>query len=152
MNEPTTPLNAAIENFKKTFENRSFSGRHPELGKMIKCAVCGRRHRSSVVCEQKYSFEAKSRPRHIPKAKRYFPHHSKSDLQLIERTRVVFNRNVPHNGNWFPLLDTESLMKTSRREAQKELVAEEEAIAKKKRRQRDISRRINLGLLPGGSR
>lgn len=27
---------------------RSFSGRHPDLGKMFKCQVCGRRHRSSV--------------------------------------------------------------------------------------------------------
>jgi hypothetical protein len=34
--------------------SRSFSGRHPELGKMIKCQVCGRRHRAVEKCEQKF--------------------------------------------------------------------------------------------------
>ena len=33
---------------------RSFSERHPELGKMINCAVCRSRHRSSQKCEQKF--------------------------------------------------------------------------------------------------
>jgi hypothetical protein len=34
---------------------RSFSGRHPELGKMIKCQVCGRRHRENErKCEQQF--------------------------------------------------------------------------------------------------
>jgi hypothetical protein len=40
----------ALEEIKR----RSFSGRHPELGKMIKCQVCQKRHRSSVKCEQKF--------------------------------------------------------------------------------------------------
>jgi hypothetical protein len=40
----------ALEEIKR----RSFSARHPELGKMIKCAVCNLRHRSSVKCEQKF--------------------------------------------------------------------------------------------------
>jgi|SRR5579859_849618 len=35
--------------------SRSFSGRHPELGKMINCPVCSRRHRSFIVCEQKFT-------------------------------------------------------------------------------------------------
>lgn len=34
---------------------RSFSGRHPELGKMIKCQVCGRRHRAVETHEQKFA-------------------------------------------------------------------------------------------------
>ena len=33
---------------------RSFSARHPELGKMVKCQVCNRRHRDSIKCEQKF--------------------------------------------------------------------------------------------------
>jgi hypothetical protein len=33
---------------------RSYSERHPELGKMIKCQVCRSRHRSSQKCEQKF--------------------------------------------------------------------------------------------------
>jgi hypothetical protein len=34
--------------------SRSYSERHPELGKMINCAVCRSRHRSSQKCEQKF--------------------------------------------------------------------------------------------------
>src|SRR6202158_4626156 len=40
----------ALEEIKR----RSFSGRHPELGKMIKCQVCQKRHRDSIKCEQKF--------------------------------------------------------------------------------------------------
>src|SRR6267142_6448767 len=39
----------------KEIHARSFSGRYPELGKMIKCSVCNRRHRASVVHEQKFA-------------------------------------------------------------------------------------------------
>lgn len=38
--------------------NRSFSGRHPELGKMINCRVCDMRHRQNErKCEQKFVAE-----------------------------------------------------------------------------------------------
>jgi hypothetical protein len=40
----------ALEEIKR----RSFSGRHPELGKMVNCQVCRTRHRSSIKCEQKF--------------------------------------------------------------------------------------------------
>lgn len=40
----------ALEEIKR----RSFSGRHPELGRMIKCQVCRLRHRDSLKCEQKF--------------------------------------------------------------------------------------------------
>jgi hypothetical protein len=33
---------------------RSFSERHPELGKMVNCQVCDLRHRASQKCEQKF--------------------------------------------------------------------------------------------------
>jgi hypothetical protein len=41
---------AAAEEFKKSLKWRSFSGRHPELGPMIKCVVCKRRHRDNERC------------------------------------------------------------------------------------------------------
>jgi hypothetical protein len=41
----TLKMFVATESFKKDFKLRSFFGRHPEIGKMIKCAKCGRRHR-----------------------------------------------------------------------------------------------------------
>lgn len=41
-------LIVASEKFKKEFRERSFSGRNPELGPMIKCVQCGLRHRDNV--------------------------------------------------------------------------------------------------------
>lgn len=52
-----TPAEAVLKTADealKEIRGRSFSGRHPELGKMVKCAVCGFRHRSSIVCKQKF--------------------------------------------------------------------------------------------------
>lgn len=46
---------AAAESALKEIKGKSFSGRHPELGKMIKCAVCNRRHREHErKCEQTF--------------------------------------------------------------------------------------------------
>ena len=150
--EPKTSLQISIDNFKKILGARSFGGRHPELGAMVNCGVCGRRHRSNVVCEPVYSAEAKPRHRLIPKAKRYNPHHNQHDLRLIEKTREITRQNVPRNGAHFPLLSVEQLMKTSRLAAERRLDEEREKEAKRIRRQQDVSRRINRGLLPGGSR
>jgi len=40
---------------------RSFSGRHPELGKMVNCAVCGLRHRTINKCEQRFTYKVKDK-------------------------------------------------------------------------------------------
>lgn len=42
----------AIAKLREDIADRSFSGRHPELGKMINCKICGLRHRSSIVCKE----------------------------------------------------------------------------------------------------
>jgi hypothetical protein len=42
----------AIAKLREDIAERSFSGRHPELGKMKKCQICGLRHRSSIVCKE----------------------------------------------------------------------------------------------------
>lgn len=42
----------AIAKIRDEIADRSFSGRHPELGKMVKCQICGQRHRSSIVCKE----------------------------------------------------------------------------------------------------
>jgi hypothetical protein len=47
-----------VEAAEKEVRGRPYSGRHPELGKMIKCQVHGRRHRQfefGVPCEQKFT-------------------------------------------------------------------------------------------------
>jgi hypothetical protein len=53
---PAVSVGAAIAALKalEDLKNRSFSARHPELGRMIKCQVCGLRHRDSIKCEQKF--------------------------------------------------------------------------------------------------
>ena len=50
-------LNAAIADFNTQQYNRSFSERHPKLGKMIKCAICLYRHRANERgCGQVFTF------------------------------------------------------------------------------------------------
>lgn len=44
----------AVQQALVDIRGRSFSGRHPELGKMIKCPVCGLRHRAAQKCEQRF--------------------------------------------------------------------------------------------------
>ncbi len=46
--DETLELFLAKKHFEETFKQRSFSGRNPELGPMVKCAQCGQRHRDNV--------------------------------------------------------------------------------------------------------
>ncbi len=45
--EEIEALQEAAARFEVSLTKRSFSGRNPELGPMIKCHLCGRRHRDS---------------------------------------------------------------------------------------------------------
>jgi hypothetical protein len=50
-------LQKALKAAVKGIEDRSFSGRNPHLGKMIKCQPCGRRHRENEKkCEQVFTY------------------------------------------------------------------------------------------------
>lgn len=50
-------LQAALDDAEKIIEGRTFSDRHPELGKMISCRVCGTRHRKNEKkCEQVFTY------------------------------------------------------------------------------------------------
>lgn len=51
---PTEEATAAALEALVSISGRSFSARHPELGRMVKCQVCNRRHRDSIKCEQKF--------------------------------------------------------------------------------------------------
>jgi len=99
--ENNPELIKSIADFNKSFRERSFSGRHLELGKMISCGVCGRRHRKSEVCEQRFakvrighseeyrqteSVEPKPR-RGIGPKKRMNPHFSKRRITLVQRVK-----------------------------------------------------------------
>jgi hypothetical protein len=55
-------LDTAIAEFEERRHGLSFSGRHPELGKMIKCDGCGLRHRSSIHHERKFATDIHGDP------------------------------------------------------------------------------------------
>lgn len=48
-------VSEAIARIREKEKEKSFSGRHPELGKMINCRICDRRHRSSIACVQVFA-------------------------------------------------------------------------------------------------
>lgn len=53
--QPTEAGQLAAEQALQAIRDRSFSGRHPELGKMINCQICGLRHRENErKCEVHY--------------------------------------------------------------------------------------------------
>lgn len=152
-------------------KHRSFSGRHPELGKMIKCQVCNRRHRQPQ-CTAEYKqlwmdedVETGERtivyatvPLHNQKptikavfgakqfkGKRKSQRPSQKGLQLVELTRALY-----------PSLDgafdtDEDQMKAARAIAEQVLLMRKKAAAKRIRIQQDVSRRINRGLLRSGT-
>lgn len=101
-NAASEDLLKAVESFKQSFRDRSFSGRNPDLGKMIKCRVCTRRHRSSQVCEYQFAKVRVShskenyrqtepmnpKPRYsIGPKNRMNPHFSKRRLILVQRVK-----------------------------------------------------------------
>lgn len=49
-------LQKAIDSVMESITCGSYSQRHPELGKMVKCQVCSRRHRASQKCEQVFTY------------------------------------------------------------------------------------------------
>jgi hypothetical protein len=58
--EELVALGKAAVDALQVIKDRSFAGRHPELGKMINCKFCGRRHRQNErVCSQKFVTENK---------------------------------------------------------------------------------------------
>jgi hypothetical protein len=53
----SSALQAALTDATTAIESRSFSDRHPELGKMVNCRVCSTRHRvNERKCEQKFTY------------------------------------------------------------------------------------------------
>jgi hypothetical protein len=81
----------AIAKFQETFKERTFSQRHPELGKMINCHVCGMRHRSAQVCEQKFAVGPVNPKRRygMGSNKRINPHWNRKRLMIVDLTRQL---------------------------------------------------------------
>lgn len=70
----TLALSLAKQKFEKEFKERSFSGRNPTLGPMIKCAQCGLRHRDNVKHEPiKYTNKPGTSEPMVAETKRFRP-------------------------------------------------------------------------------
>src|SRR6266404_7287931 len=74
-------LQKAINAVLFAIQDRSFSGRNPELGKMVNCRVCGTRHRlNERKCEQKFTYSVGDYE--------YFREDEKGDLVPAYRTAM----------------------------------------------------------------
>lgn len=169
--EPKTTLLEAIAAFNEEHYNKTFAGRHPELGKMINCQVCSLRHRSSQPCEQKFAvgthdprpegekIELRCENAHPggptrndvfgnqAKGKRRNPHYSARKRALVQLTRDIFHEDFEPYFN-----DHVASMKSARGIAMGKLRRDRHVEAASLRRQQDVSRRINCGLLAGSAR
>lgn len=152
----TPELAAAIEKFQQKFAQGSYSERHTELGKMINCPKCGLRHRQGDKLMQESTahgtqdaatLEYPSRAA-VTKGKRLLPHHSARLLQLVERTRKIFHEDIEPYFH----MEGNRLILRARRKAAIVLARERKVVSNAHRRIQDVSRRINFGLLAGGSR
>jgi hypothetical protein len=101
--KPTETGTQAAAETLAAIRQRSFSGRHPELGKMVKCQVCSRRHREQITkCVQVFSKDAQNNERSLArvrqtvktvfgaaqfKGKRLRPPLSKRANQFVELVR-----------------------------------------------------------------
>lgn len=137
--EVSPKLKEAIAKFREDQKLKSFSSRHPELGKMIKCQICRTRHRSSQICIQTFAKDenyiqlvAKG-PGHT--RARINNHWSKKRLQLIELTRHLIQFMA--NG--------EEDYKKARSKALNILRSKWHQDSNKIQRQQKLSRRINRG-------
>lgn len=141
----------AAAKFREEHVAKSYSQRHLELGKMLNCKVCSRRHRSSIVCEQRILVPAAQTRKGIYGAqsfakKRLCPHHSHKLLQLVQLTQALFPKYYPR------IEDPEKAMKAARGEARITLLRGIRAVRNIQTQMRHRSRQINAGLVGGGIR
>ncbi len=101
---PTEAGQEAAAKALAEIRNRSFSGRHPELGRMINCQFCNLRHRENQnfregACEQKFATEDG-----IEYGK-LIPPEGLTGLtarQVIGAQRFAKKRINPHSNRWAP--------------------------------------------------
>jgi hypothetical protein len=106
----------AIAKFKAEREVKPFSGRNPQLGKMVNCKICNHRHRSSITC----LWRGKRAAGHGRPKGRINRHPNKRNLQLIQRTQELYDK-------YSPRMEPMSAMKCARAEAGRTLRAERKA-------------------------
>ena len=135
----------AVAKFREDFMHRSFSDRHPELGKMFNCPVCSLRHRNSQVCQQNILTPAAQTRKGILGAaafakRRLKPHHSHRLLRLVQLTQDLFPKYHPGQ-----IGDPEKAMKAARGEALQTLRRQYRGFRKDLQHRQNTSRQINRG-------
>lgn len=178
--DETNKLQQEIEKFEKGQRAKTYSERHPELGRMIKCAKCGRRHYSIKVCEMKYATHRSSNKGGVPyyedespmyapledqfgspnkgaifgaaqfKGRRVKPHPHPLVNEIFDRASRNFKlkeQQLAEAGD-----QEQADFTVAFRAAKKHISNRIRRQKKLMRRQQDISRRINVGLIGPGSR
>ena len=163
MNPEKFDVKEAVAKALEAIRKKSFAERHPELGKMLNCPVCSRRHRGAI-CAPKYAqgrvgsmtegidlIASQKTARGVMGAsrfakKRFHPHPSKRKLQLVQRTQEMYFLNEPY------FTDAQACMEESRDMAQRQLKKERNRKERRTQKIQQLSRRINAGLIPGGTR
>lgn len=162
-------LQSAIDETLGDIRSRSFAHRN-NLGKMINCPVCTRRHYGAQ-CEPTYAIlhveedletgvktnvyrvaNQKTRKGVLGAAvfakKRLHPHLNQRKLQFIERVRTLFGFGTFDEDT----AEFKAALKVARTKASRQLRAERIERAATRRHMQNVSRRINWELLPAGSR
>jgi hypothetical protein len=146
----------AVKKFREEHAEKSFSQRHPELGKMLNCQFCSRRHRSSIDCQQVFTTVVNRGPsertviaREAPRTrrgvngaqafakKRLLPHHSHRLLELVQLTQNLFPKYFPR------IAEPEKATKAARGEAQAILSRKSRLHRRIVQTQQDESRKAN---------
>ena len=153
-------LAAAVAKFEEQQRLKSFSERHPDLGKMIDCRLCGRRHREGdpLAKESRAHGEQKFGDVEIPsrsvtfKKQRINPHHNDKVRRFVRLTKKIFDEDIAPYFHAETPEEQENLVRRAQRRAAHILrkFSIKPRIARK--HTQDVSRRVNRGLLPGGSR
>jgi hypothetical protein len=151
-------LAEAVEKFQKQFAERSFSQRHEDLGKMIDCRLCGRRHREGDPLAKLSRAHGDQTKKEMPpsraaltKKQRIKPHRHPKVHEFARLAEQIFTQDIAPYFQPDPEHPDNLIRRAQRRAAiilRKRWIA---ALVPHKYMQ-DISRRINRGLLPGGSR
>ena len=152
----SSELTEAVEKFHEAFAGRTFSQRHEELGKMINCPRCGLRHRAGdpLIKESTAHGEQKKAVFDQPSGAAYFSkqrinqRHNSRVHEFAQLAEKIYNEEIA------PYFHAEGdiLIRRAQRQAAAILRKRWVASLALRKHMQSVSRRINWGLLPGGSR
>jgi len=157
--EPTSGeagLAEAAKKFEQQFTERSYGQRHEELGKMINCRLCGRRHRAGdpLIKESTAHGPQPFADRELPARTAYYAkqrinqRHNSRVHEFAHLAEKIYNEEIA------PYFSAEGDKLIRRAQRQAAAILRKRWIAARviKKHMQAVSRRINWGLVRGGSR